>query len=134
MPYEFEVAGTVCASPEEVFDTWMSSEGHSAMTGGLAVIDPREGGTFIAWNGYINGTTLQLERPMRIVQSWRTTQFTDDDEDSRIEVVLTALGGETLVTVHHSNVPNDHLGYEDGGWEKSYLTPMREYFAAGGPH
>ncbi len=31
--------------------------------------------------------------------------------------------------VRHSHVPDDQLGYEEGGWQKSYFDPMKAYFA-----
>jgi hypothetical protein len=27
-------------------------------------------------------------------------------------------------------LPDGHTGYEQGGWEHSYFTPMRKYFSA----
>lgn len=130
MPYDFEVSGTVPATCEDVYTAWLSSELHSAMTGGVAVIDPQVGGSFTAWDDYITGTTLELEPFHRIVQSWRTTQFTDTDEDSQIEVTFTPDGDGTLVTIRHRNVPSGHRGYEDGGWKQSYLDPMTDHFSS----
>ena len=130
MAYSFEVAGQVGASPQEVFDAWMSSEGHSAMTGGQAHVDPHVGGSFDAWNDYIHGTTIALEPPNRVVQTWRSANFGDDDADSQIDVTFVASDEGTLVTVRHSNVPEGDLGYENGGWQQSYFTPMRAYFAS----
>lgn len=129
--YDFEVSDQIPASPQEIFLAWMSSEGHSAMTGGQAHVDGTVGGAYDAWNGYIHGTTIVLEPPTRIVQSWRSTAFNDDTEDSKIEVLIEANDEGSLVTVRHSNVPDDHLGYENGGWQQSYFDPMREYFGAG---
>ena len=130
MAYSFEVSGEVPASPQEVFDVWMSSEGHSAMTGGAAHIDARVGGQFDAWDEYIHGTTLVLEAPDRLVQTWRSANFGDHDEDSQIEVTFVATETGTLVTVRHSNVPDGDLGYENGGWQQSYFTPMKSYFSS----
>jgi uncharacterized protein YndB with AHSA1/START domain len=126
--YKFEVSDQIPASPEEIYSAWMSSEGHSAMTGSTAHVDPVVGGEFDAWDGYIHGTTLALEPSTRLVQSWRSAGFTEANEDSQIEVRLEANGAGTLVRVLHSNVPNDHRGYEDGGWQKSYFDPMKAYF------
>ena len=86
MAYAFEVAAVIPATPEEIFAAWMSSEEHSEMTGGAAEINPVVGGKFTAWDGYIWGTTLELESPRRIAQSWRTSQFADGEPDSKIEV------------------------------------------------
>jgi activator of HSP90 ATPase len=130
MTYDFEVSGQIPATPQEIYEAWLSSEGHSAMTGGLAHVDPTVGGEFDAWDGYIHGKNLVLEPYTRIVQTWRSAQFSDEHEDSTIEVLLEANGGCTLVTVRHANVPSDQPGYENGGWDRSYFSPMQGFFAA----
>ncbi len=127
MPYEFTVSDRLPAPPDAVYDAWMSSEGHAAMTGADARIDARAGGAFEAWDGYITGTTLALEPGRRIVQSWRTTEFADGDADSRIEVLLEAAVDGTLITLHHTEIPDGQSGYEQG-WRDSYFEPMRAYF------
>jgi activator of HSP90 ATPase len=127
--YDFEVSSELPADPTTIYSVWMSSEGHSAMTGAAASIDPVIGGAFTAWDGYIEGRTLSLEPGRRIVQSWRTSEFAAEHGDSQTEVVLDATSAGTLITIKHSGVPADQLGYEHGGWEDSYFAPMREYFA-----
>jgi hypothetical protein len=64
-----------------------------------------------------------------IVQSWRTTNFTEEQPDSRITVTLTPVPAGTRVTLLHEIVPEDHPGYENGGWQDHYFTPMKAYFA-----
>jgi activator of HSP90 ATPase len=130
MAYAFEVTGEIQASCEEVYLAWLSSELHTAMTGGEAVVDPVVGGQFSAWGDYIAGQTIELEPFHRIVQSWRTTQFNDDDPDSQIDVTFDPSDSGTLMTIRHTNVPDGHLGYENGGWQKSYIDPMRSYFSS----
>ena len=129
MPYDFEVSALVAASPEAIYRAWMSSDEHSAMTGGEAHVNPVVGGEFTAWDQYIKGTTLELDPFGRIVQSWRTKHFTDGDPDSQIEVLLEPRGDQSLVRFVHTNVPDEDRGYEEGGWKDNYLDPMREYFA-----
>jgi uncharacterized protein YndB with AHSA1/START domain len=129
MVYDFEVSGVVAASNEELYRAWLSSDLHTAMTGGHAAIDPAVGGEFTAWDGYIHGRNLELEPFSRIVQTWRTTQFTAVDPDSQIEVTFESHDGGTLVRVRHSGVPSEQLGYENGGWQKSYFDPMSRYFS-----
>lgn len=129
MGYDFEVSDTLPGTPDAIYEAWMSSDGHTAMTGAEAHVDPRVGGAFDAWDGYITGHTLVLEPGRRIVQSWRTSEFTDEHEDSQIEVLLDPTGEGTRVTIRHTNVPDGQLGYEQGGWQDSYFDPMREHFA-----
>jgi activator of HSP90 ATPase len=115
------------AKPETVFKTWLSSRGHSAMTGSPARVEPRVGGTFTAWDGYITGKTLELKPYSRIVQSWRTSEFADSDPDSSLEIDLEAVGNGTRLTLTHSNIPAGQVESYKEGWEDSYFSPMREY-------
>jgi uncharacterized protein YndB with AHSA1/START domain len=129
MTYDFEQSATIPATPTDVYDAWLSADAHTAMTGGEATVDPVVGGQFTAWDGYITGRNLALEPHHRILQSWRTSEFTPADEDSTIEVTLDPVGGGTLLRLNHRNVPSDHHGYEDGGWQSQYFDPMIEYFS-----
>jgi activator of HSP90 ATPase len=127
MTYGFTVSDRIPATPQAIYDAWMSSDRHSAMTGGRAEIDPRPGGAFQAWDGYITGTTFELEPGRRIAQTWRTSDFAPDDPDSRIEVILEPAGQGTLITLLHTDIPEGQGGYEQG-WRDNYFDPMRAFF------
>ncbi len=129
MAIEFVVTTTLPATPDEVYDTWMSSEGHSAMTGSPATISPEIGGEFDAWDGYIHGKNINLDRGVLIVQYWRTSEFGNDEEDSLLEINLKPAGNQTELTLRHSNLPPHGMQYKEG-WEESYFEPMKEYFEA----
>ena len=58
----------VPAAPEEVYEAFVDAKKHSAFTGSKATCDPRVGGKFTAWDGYISGKNLLLEEGKRIVQ------------------------------------------------------------------
>lgn len=130
MPYDFKLSTTMPAPCADVFNAWMSSELHAAMTGGGGSIDPTPGGQFIAWDGYVSGTTLLLEAPARIIQSWRTSEFSASDPDSQIELTLRPANGRCELTLRHSMVPDGHVGYEQGGWQQNYFEPTQEFFSA----
>jgi hypothetical protein len=88
------------------------------------------GGEFSTFDGYITGRNLEFVPGERIVQSWRTTKFPVDHGDSTLTVTLEERNDGTLLTLVHSNVPEGHLGYEQGGWQKQYFEPMIAYFSA----
>jgi activator of HSP90 ATPase len=129
MKTEFTVSTMLPAVPETVFRAWLSTEGHSSMTGSPAKVEPRVGGKFTAWDGYITGKTIELKPYSRIVQAWRTTEFPDDSPDSRIEILLETAGKETKLTLIHTTIPDGQAESYEGGWEDSYFKPMREYFS-----
>jgi activator of HSP90 ATPase len=126
--YRFKLTHVFPASPDVIYDTWLRSRGHTAMTGSKAKMSARIGGRYTAWDGYISGRNLILEPGKRIVQSWRTTEFTDADEDSKITVTLTPVKAGTRLTLVHSDVPDGHTSYENGGWRDCYFKPMGKYF------
>jgi activator of HSP90 ATPase len=129
MTFEFTVSDVIPASAEEIYDAWMDAAKHAAMTGGReAKIDPRIGGEFAVWQGYLTGKTLALEPGKRIVQSWRSTKFAPADPDSQVEITFEAAPRGTRVRVRHSNVPDGHTSYRDGGWQDNYFEPMKKYF------
>jgi uncharacterized protein YndB with AHSA1/START domain len=124
-----QLSALIPAAPKAVYDAWMSSEGHAAMTGGeAAMIDPRIGGQHSAWNGYISGETLELVPGKRIVQSWHAGDFPEGAPHSRLVVSFAREGKETRVTIDHAELPEGMAAGFLDGWEKFYFTPMRSYF------
>jgi len=128
MPYSYVLTATIPASPEEIYETWLDSLGHSEMTGGPAIMSDQLGADVSAWGGYISGRNLELVPGARIVQSWRTSEFGEEHEDSIITLVLQDMGDGTLLTLEHSNVPDEQRSYEEGGWQENYFEPMVAYF------
>jgi uncharacterized protein YndB with AHSA1/START domain len=129
MKSAFTISTMIPAPPEKVFRAWLSTEGHTAMTGSPARVEPRVGGAFTAWDGYITGKTTALQPYTRIVQDWRTTEFPDSSADSQIEIVLEAIEGGTKLTLTHRNIPEGQAESYEGGWDESYFQPMKKYFA-----
>jgi len=129
MPISFTVSDVIPAKPSDIYDAWLSSDGHTAMTGGTAHANSEPGGLFDAWDGYIAGSNLILEPGVRIVQSWRTTVFKDTEPDSQIEVTLTPEGEATRIALAHTNVPDGGEHYQSG-WQTHYFDPMKSYFSS----
>ncbi len=126
------VSALIPASPEAVYDAWLSSEQHSEMTGGGAHIEPHVGGSHRAWDNYISGKTLELEPGKRIVQSWRSTQFPSDSGDSQIVITLAEENGQTRIEIAHTDIPEGQGPGYQSGWDEHYFGPMAAYFAGAG--
>ena len=124
----FTVSEIFNAKASDLYNAWLSSEGHSAITGSPANVEGKVGGKFTAWNEYIFGSTLELTPDQRIVQAWRTSEFPDEAPDSRLEILFEEVEGGTKVTLTHSDMPEDQVDSYQQGWEDFYFKPMREYF------
>ena len=124
----FKVSEVFPISPLELYDAWLDAQTHSEMTGSPTEISAEAVTSFSAGDGYIQGVNLELEPGKRILQRWRTTDFSEDDEDSIVEILLEEAGDGTRLTIIHSNLPEDGMQYQDG-WVKWYFTPMKRYFS-----
>ena len=127
MAIKFEVSGVIAASTGQVLNAWLNSEEHTKMTGGKAEVSDVIGATFRAWDGYIEGTNLELDPGKRILQNWRTTEFEESDEDSLLEILFEPESEHTRVTIRHSNLPGHGMQYKQG-WIDNYFEPMNAYF------
>ncbi len=123
------VSTTLPIAPTTLYLGWLDSATHSSMTGGTAKIEPQVGSKFSAWNGYITGKLITLDLGRRIVMSWRTTDFPRDASDSRVEIHFEALGGNTRVTILHTEIPEGQGEKYRSGWNDKYFGPMRTYFS-----
>lgn len=125
---EFTIKRKFNAPAKEIYDSWLSSKGHTKMTGGAASISDKIGAEFSAWDGYINGKNLELQPYSRIVQAWRTSQFEAQEEDSQLEILLNEVDGQTELTLIHTKVPESGEHYKQG-WDNHYFQPMKDYFS-----
>ncbi len=126
------ISDNIQASPERIYNAWLSSEEHSAFTGSAAEIEAMVGGVFNTWDGYIQGLTLELIPFSKIVQAWRTTEFPPESEDSRLEILLSQTDDGTKITLYHSNIPDGQGEEYRKGWIDFYIKPMKEYFSKKG--
>ena len=123
--FEMKVKFPVKASM--IYNAWLDSKTHSEMTGGEASCSNLEGEEFSVWDGYIEGKNIQLNQNEKIIQSWRTSDFKNNDEDSELIIeILDTLEGCELFLIH-KNIPEGQPDYKQG-WIDHYFNPMRIYF------
>jgi len=125
----FTVSTVIPANASDIYNAWLSSEGHAAMTGNPAKVQGKVGGKFTTWDGYIFGSTLELEPEQRILQTWRTSEFPEDAPDSRLEILFEEVAKGTKLTLIHSDMPEDQVDSYRQGWEDFYFKPMKAYFS-----
>jgi activator of HSP90 ATPase len=132
MSETIRVSTTLPATLQRIYQAWLDSAGHTAITGSPAEVNPAVGGKFSAWDGYIQGVTLELEPDRRIVQAWRTSDFPHGSPDSRLEVLLEPFEGGTRITLVHTEIPDGQGQEYAQGWEDFYFAPMKAYFSGSG--
>src|SRR4030067_2531772 len=110
-------------SPDALYEAFMDAKIHSAFTGSKATCDPKIGGKFTAWDGYISGRNLELEKGKKIVQEWITTEWPQDYPPSKLELTFNQVDGNTEIIMVHSNVPADQANELLEGGTAFYWKP-----------
>lgn len=128
MSDQIKLSATFPVTPKRIYDAWLNSKEHSAMTGCKAIISAKVGGKFTAWDGYISGKNLELALNKRILQSWRSKEFSKDNLDSYLLVKLEEVNGGTIVSLVHSEIPVRQGASYKKGWKDFYFMPMKQYF------
>jgi activator of HSP90 ATPase len=118
------------ATPQQLYDTLMSSEKHSELTDSEATIGESEGDYFSTYDGYIHGINLELKPGRRIVQRWQAEE--DDWPDGHLSKVTFELIPEnsgTRLEFKHEEIPDGMEERFVSGWEEFYWVPLEEYFS-----
>ncbi len=130
MKLKFKLISEIPATPQAIYSAWLDSERHALMTDSESAIASQVvGAEYKAHGEYITGKNIELIPFKKIVQSWRSSSFKPEDEDSLLEVIFEEKGGETQLTLIHSNIPEQEYHVETG-WVSHYFEPMKKYFSS----
>ena len=116
---------TFKVTPHEVYEALMDSDKHSLFTGSKAKISREIGGKFTAFDGYSEGTNLELIPDKKIVQTWRASDW-PAGHYSRVSFSLKELEGGTRLTFTQTGVPEEQFEDISQGWRDYYWKPMKE--------
>jgi activator of HSP90 ATPase len=116
---------TFKAGPHDVYEALMDAKKHAQFTGGKAVISRKVGGKFSTFDGYAEGTSLELVPDKKIVQKWRADDW-PEGHYSTATFLLEAVSGGTKLTFTQTDVPDDQYDAISQGWKDYYWAPMKE--------
>ena len=144
---EVSLVRRIAARPAIVFDALVTAEGIRSWWGPddgpaiSAVADPRVGGSFRVRfrtaDGFEHecaGEFLEIERPERVVMSWRwivNGPIEERGRVSRLEIRLRSISSGTELTLVHTLLSNDASARShEGGWSGA-LKKLTRRFSAG---
>jgi uncharacterized protein YndB with AHSA1/START domain len=139
----------IAARPAIVFDALVTAEGIASWWGPddlpvvSAVADPREGGSFQVRFRTVDGLEhecagefLEIERPERVVMSWRWIVgglVEEHGRVSRLEIRLRAIEtGTELTLIHRALRSENSVRSHEGGWGGALEKLSRRFQSAGG--
>jgi len=128
MKGKIKLSVTLPASPDIIYNAWLSSKEHTAFTGEKTKSSSKKGGSYVAGDGYMWGKNIALDPGKKIIQSWHSKDFPEGAEDSLLEILLEKSGKGTKLTLIHSDIPEGQADSYKQGWKDFYFTPMKKYF------
>lgn len=131
---EFTFRRTIPANPTEVFDAWLDPKypANPWHKMNRLIFNPAVDGLFYRMH-VTDGQELPhygrftiLDRPRKIQHTWMSLHTRG--LESVVTLTFEPQGEDTLLTLHHANIPDDQLGRKhERGWEH-YLGLLVETF------
>lgn len=114
------------AKPKALYEAFLNSKKHTFFTGAKAVISPKVGAKFSAWDGYCNGKNLKLVKNELIVQSWRATDWPEKQYSTAMFEFIPEKRGTKLIFTQ-TDVPKSALKDISKGWKEYYWKPLKKF-------
>ncbi len=127
MARTIQIAASLPAPPDRLFDMYLDSREHAGFTGMPVTVSAVPGSAFSAFNGVITGTILQVVPKRLIVQSWRSPHWGLNDLDSTLVLTFLTENDGARIELTQANVVDADFAGVSQGWEKYYWAPWREY-------
>jgi activator of HSP90 ATPase len=91
-------------------------------------ISPDAGGPFSLFGGYVVGRNVELVPNERIVQAWRTINWTPGTY-SIVKFELSEESSGTKIVLEHMAFPVGQLEHLAAGWKANYWEPLEKFLA-----
>lgn len=113
------------AEPSDVYSALTNPMTIELWTGYPAEMSEEPGSEFSLWEGDITGKNIEFIRDKRVVQEW---YFGDQPEKSIVTITIQKDKGDSLVTVEHTNIPDDDFDDIANGWREYYFGAINTFF------
>jgi activator of HSP90 ATPase len=115
------------APPAEVYEAILDPKIHSEFTQAKAENDKKEKGKFSAYDGYISGVNLKLDKDKKIVQKWTSNDFPKGHYATvTFEFKKHNKGTELVFT--QTDIPEKNCEEVAQGWKDFYWKPLKAFF------
>ena len=114
--------------PVLVYSMWLDQAQHGMITEAFAKINGVVGGSYELWSGVVRGKFKILERPKKIVQTWRTSEFLPQQDSTLLTLELKKHKFGTRLIVTHEKIPNVFIQQFEYAWKEFYFPRMKYYF------
>ena len=121
----FKKTFKINAEPSDIYSALTNPFTIELWSGYPAIMSEEPGSEFSLWEGDISGLNLEFVKDRKVVQEW---YFGDQPENSIVTIIITPDRQDSLVTVEHSNIPDDEFNDVAEGWREYYIGAILNFF------
>jgi activator of HSP90 ATPase len=111
--------------PSDVYSALTNPFTIELWSGYPARMSTEPGSEFSLWEGDITGRNIEFVQNKKVVQEW---YFGDQNVKSIVTITIRPEGANSLVTVEHTNIPDDIYDEIIGGWDDYYIGAIMNFF------
>jgi activator of HSP90 ATPase len=121
----FKKTFKINAEPSDVYSALTNPFTIELWSGYPAQMSTEQGSEFFLWDGDISGKNLEFIQDKKIVQEW---YFGEQAENSIVVITIAPDRENSVVTVEHSNIPDDAFNDIADGWREYYFDAISNFF------
>jgi activator of HSP90 ATPase len=121
----FKKAFKINAEPSDVYSALTNPFTIELWSGYPAQMSEVPGSEFSLWEGDIAGKNIEFIRDRKVVQEW---YFEGQPEKSIVTITIQADREDSLVTVEHTNIPDNDFADIAEGWREYYIGAITGFF------
>jgi activator of HSP90 ATPase len=114
----FKKSFKINAEPSDIYSAITNPYTIELWTGYPAIMSEIPGSEFSLWDGDITGKNIEFIKDKKVVQEW---YFGDQPEKSTVIVTIHPNKEDSIVTVEHTNIPDDDFNDIAEGWREYYI-------------
>ena len=130
---KLEKSDVISAKKEKVWQALVDPEIIKEWGAGPAKMTEEEGFDFSLWGGDIWGKNTKVIKNKLLEQDWFAWPPAHEasgseskwDQPSKVRVSLKEKGGKTILTLVHTDIPDDEFEDISSGWDDYYFGPLK---------
>jgi activator of HSP90 ATPase len=121
----FKKSFKINAEPADIYAALTNHYTIELWSGYPAKMSTEPGSEFSLWEDDITGKNLEFIPDRKVVQEW---YFGDQTEKSIVTISINPEGENSLVTVEHTNIPDNDFADISEGWREYYIGAIINFF------
>lgn len=122
----------IYAQPDEVFEALTDPGIIGAWGGGLSVLEPRIGGHFELFDGWVKGEVTHYQAGKELGYTWKPSEWDKKAKASSVHLKFMPHAAGTDVVLVHTGFPSqEEADKHANGWIDFVFDPLNDYFTLG---